>query len=145
MCRHQCAGFCGEPCPPLCRVCNRSWISWLLGRKDKPHTRFIYLLDCRHVIEEKEMDKLIKNVPCSNGSTKFPECPWCKTPIRFNPRYQHKLRKIWKNLESAKGQTDGHISPIRSNRTNRTNRSNTTSRSNMRNRRARQRSSAPRR
>ncbi|KAJ8042123.1 NFX1-type zinc finger-containing protein 1 [Holothuria leucospilota] len=106
-CRHQCAGLCGEPCPPVCRVCNKTWIVWFLGRKDKLHlTRFIYLLDCQHVVEEKEMDDIMKKVSTDGDSMTFPECPWCMTPIRFNPRYQNKLRTIWRKMDSAKGQTE---------------------------------------
>lgn len=36
-CGHSCIGFCGEPCPPLCRIFNPEITEILFGREDEPN------------------------------------------------------------------------------------------------------------
>ena len=40
-CGHECVGFCGDPCPPLCRVCDYDELTdlVLLGNEDEPDAR----------------------------------------------------------------------------------------------------------
>ncbi|PSN54487.1 hypothetical protein C0J52_05534 [Blattella germanica] len=39
-CRHPCIGFCGEPCPKLCRICNKDEVTTIvLGSEDEDDAR----------------------------------------------------------------------------------------------------------
>ena len=40
-CNHPCVGFCGDPCPPLCRICNeKELVEFVLsGNEDSPDAR----------------------------------------------------------------------------------------------------------
>ena len=40
-CGHACIGFCGDPCPPLCRLCNKEELTefCLSGNEDSPDAR----------------------------------------------------------------------------------------------------------
>lgn len=109
-CGHPCIGFCGEPCPTLCRLCHKKKLSKIVfGNEDDPEARFVYLEDCGHCIESSAMDYWMesrfgaKNVPNTdennnkNNSIELPQCPLCKTPIRRNLRYS-KYVKIQLNL-----------------------------------------------
>nr|CAD7415986.1 unnamed protein product [Timema poppensis] len=56
-CGHPCIGFCGEPCPPLCRVCDKEEVTVVfLGQEDEPDARFVYLEDCHHVVEAQGLE-----------------------------------------------------------------------------------------
>lgn len=40
-CGHECIGFCGEPCPPLCRVCQIDEVTTIIfGHEDEPDARY---------------------------------------------------------------------------------------------------------
>ncbi len=62
-CGHPCIGVCGEPCPPLCRVCNPHapvtdsvMFGAELGDADLVNMQFVYLPDCKHVLEREGFD-----------------------------------------------------------------------------------------
>nr|CAD7448951.1 unnamed protein product [Timema bartmani] len=56
-CGHPCIGFCGEPCPPLCRVCDKEVVTVVfLGQEDELDARFVYLEDCHHVVEAQGLE-----------------------------------------------------------------------------------------
>lgn len=38
-CGHSCIGYCGEPCPPLCRICNPEVTEIMFGYEDEPDAR----------------------------------------------------------------------------------------------------------
>lgn len=39
-CGHECIGFCGEPCPPLCRICQKDEVTTIIfGNEDEPDAR----------------------------------------------------------------------------------------------------------
>jgi hypothetical protein len=46
LCNHQCFGFCGEPCPPLCWICDRGALMTNAFSKDT----VVYPLDPRLLI-----------------------------------------------------------------------------------------------
>lgn len=40
-CKHECIGFCGEPCPPLCRICQHDEVTTIVfGNEDEPNARY---------------------------------------------------------------------------------------------------------
>lgn len=60
-CRHPCVGFCGDPCPPLCRVCNREELEEILfGFEQDEDARYVLLVECGHVIESQGMEMWLK-------------------------------------------------------------------------------------
>ncbi len=53
-CGHQCIGLCGEPCPKLCRVCDKEQVEEIFfGDEDQPDAKFVYLFECGHIVEQR--------------------------------------------------------------------------------------------
>nr|CAD7575429.1 unnamed protein product [Timema californicum] len=41
-CKHPCIGFCGDPCPPLCRVCDEDMVTAIFfGFEDEENARLV--------------------------------------------------------------------------------------------------------
>ena len=56
-CGHRCLGFCGEPCPQVCYVCNGFWLQQALnGIPFTEHTRLVRVLPCHHIIESGALE-----------------------------------------------------------------------------------------
>ncbi|KAJ8042128.1 NFX1-type zinc finger-containing protein 1 [Holothuria leucospilota] len=107
-CGHLCIGLCGEPCPPFCRVCDNATVTRILfGNEDEPGAKFVFLEECCHIVEVKAMDRLMTMSNSDEQQIKLPECPWCKTPIRFNPRYNNRIKAIRRDVEQVKRQILG--------------------------------------
>ncbi|XP_014212352.1 NFX1-type zinc finger-containing protein 1-like [Copidosoma floridanum] len=100
-CNHPCIGFCGEPCPSKCRICNKAELSEIfLGNEDDPNARFILLPDCKHIIESEGLMNWIKPAPKAEESLeiKVPTCPRCKTPIRNCMRIMNQIKIDLRNV-----------------------------------------------
>lgn len=41
-CGHDCIGFCGEPCPPQCRLCSPEIANVIFGYEKAPDARFVF-------------------------------------------------------------------------------------------------------
>ncbi|XP_073534627.1 NFX1-type zinc finger-containing protein 1-like isoform X8 [Phyllobates terribilis] len=101
-CGHPCIGFCGEPCPKKCRVCDADEVQELIfGNETKSDARFVQLMDCPHFFEEtsfsewmvsKEEDQIIK----------LKSCPKCLKPIRKSLRYGNLIKQTLSDLEKVK-------------------------------------------
>ncbi|XP_046738512.1 NFX1-type zinc finger-containing protein 1-like [Diprion similis] len=90
-CNHPCVGFCGDPCPPLCRICDEEELTRILfGNEDEPNARFIFLEDCGHCIES---DALTTWVSKCSETIQMKTCPSCKTPIRRCMRVMNQIKK----------------------------------------------------
>ncbi|XP_001601379.1 NFX1-type zinc finger-containing protein 1 isoform X2 [Nasonia vitripennis] len=105
-CGHPCVGFCGDPCPPLCRICNKDDLTELFfGDEDEEDARFVYLEDCNHCIESEGLTKWV---------TKFSEfvqmkvCPKCKTPIRKCMRLMNQIKSDLRDVMSIKEKNFSH-------------------------------------
>ncbi|KAL3275522.1 hypothetical protein HHI36_020281 [Cryptolaemus montrouzieri] len=84
-CGHKCVGFCGDPCPPLCRVCDKEELEeFFFGTEDEEDARFVLLKDCGHVLEASGMEMWLKQ---DENQIKFKVCPKCKTTINTTERY----------------------------------------------------------
>ena len=107
-CKHQCIGLCGEPCPNLCRICDRDLVTEIFfGTEEDEDAKFVYLFDCKHIVEQTGMDQWIQsrysnNLTQENASIKLPDCPKCKAPIRRNLRYSKYIKKQLIALENIK-------------------------------------------
>ena len=116
-CKHPCIGLCGEPCPPLCRICQKKKVCEIIfGSEDEPDARFIWLEDCGHCIESSAMDYWMDSrygpdaeTDTKNNSIQLPECPRCKTPIRRNLRYSNYVKTQLGLIEKIKLKQYGDI------------------------------------
>jgi hypothetical protein len=103
-CGHYCCGFCGEICPPLCKICDKRKSEFYGLNDDEEGQRFVYLEDCGHIIEviymENSIDKLLNTV-------KLPVCPKpdCKKPIRTNFRFSSLIKHQLLLIEKVKIKT----------------------------------------
>ncbi len=104
-CHHSCIGLCGEPCPPVCRKCNKESevFEIYFGEEDNPDSRFIELNDCKCVIEATSLDTWIDTgSQDSNVSIKWKLCPKCSTPVISTPRYANEAKKVLADMNEIK-------------------------------------------
>ncbi|XP_053404555.1 NFX1-type zinc finger-containing protein 1-like [Mercenaria mercenaria] len=107
-CKHSCIGFCGEPCPNLCRICNKEKVTEIVfGYEDNSNARFVLLEDCMHVIESRALDKYMQMKDESN-SIQLKGCPLCKTTIRKCLRYGKIVNQALEDVERVKQQMIGN-------------------------------------
>ena len=116
-CGHRCIGLCGEPCPNVCRVCNKEIVQEIFfGTEDESDARFVQLQDCKHFFEvcgiDKWMDEHIESDE-KMTSIKLKECPKCKTPIRRNLRYGNMIKQALHDIENVKRQIMGDDARIK--------------------------------
>ncbi|XP_012266799.2 NFX1-type zinc finger-containing protein 1-like [Athalia rosae] len=88
-CGHQCVGFCGEPCPPLCRICDTMELSKFIRESHKNDVRFVYLPDCGHSIESNFLDW----VWLKSNRIGIKTCPQCETRIIHCKRYANQIKR----------------------------------------------------
>ncbi|CAF1076922.1 unnamed protein product [Adineta ricciae] len=113
-CGHQCIGLCGEPCPWKCRICDKSIVQEIFfGTEDEPDARFVFLPDCRHIIEVTSLDRHINefvNESNANTAIRFPECPRCRQRIYRCTRYTSVLNRVYNLIAQVKKKILGHTS-----------------------------------
>ncbi|KAL3847662.1 hypothetical protein ACJMK2_018562 [Sinanodonta woodiana] len=104
-CKHTCIGICGEPCPTLCRICDKDIVTKRrFGKESIPISKFVQLCDCGDVVEVTAMDRWMQGQVQQGdiSEIRFPVCPYCRTIIRNSVRYQRELKKIRGALREAK-------------------------------------------
>ncbi|XP_046375708.2 NFX1-type zinc finger-containing protein 1-like [Haliotis rufescens] len=109
-CGHECIGMCGEPCPKLCRHCDKDKMpDVLLGNEDEPNARFIELEDCKHIFEVTDLDRFMDESSEDKDKTlvQLKTCPRCLTPIRRNLRYGNIIKQALSSIEKAKRKVIG--------------------------------------
>ncbi|NXV10160.1 ZNFX1 protein, partial [Cettia cetti] len=113
-CGHPCVGFCGEPCPKKCLVCNREELTQIFfGFEDDPDARFVQLEDCGHVFESQGLDHYMDE---DDDVIKLKVCPLCQTPIRKNLRYGASVKRQVEEIERVKQKMQGPVQEIESKR-----------------------------
>jgi hypothetical protein len=116
-CGHRCIGLCGEPCPNVCRVCNKEIVQEIFfGTEDESDARFVQLQDCKHFFEVSGIDKWMdEHIETDEKMTsiKLKECPKCKTPIRRNLRYGNMIKQALHDIENVKRQIMGDDARIK--------------------------------
>lgn len=85
-CGHQCVGFCGDPCPKLCKKCNHKEVMRISKAKG---SLFVQLQDCGHIFDSKFIDEYMESV-IDVFSVK--QCPKCSRIIKWHPRYHIQLK-----------------------------------------------------
>lgn len=99
-CGHPCIGFCGDPCPPLCRECDKEEVtSVLFGFEDEPGSRFVLLEDCGHTIESRGLEGWLEE---KNAEIGMKQCPRCRAAIYNNRRYQNVVLETYKAVADVK-------------------------------------------
>jgi len=95
-CGHPCIGYCGEPCPPQCRICDKKELTedfFLLGNEEDPDSRFILLPDCSHAIEAEGLDHYMKMAQEDNSQEiGIKRCPRCSTVITHCRRFNNVIK-----------------------------------------------------
>ncbi|XP_063260631.1 NFX1-type zinc finger-containing protein 1 [Prinia subflava] len=113
-CGHPCVGFCGEPCPKKCLVCDHEELTQIFfGFEDDPDARFVQLEDCGHVFESQGLDHYMDE---DDDVVKLKVCPLCQTPIRKNLRYGTSVKRQVEEIERVKQKIQGPLREIESNR-----------------------------
>ncbi|XP_068092743.1 NFX1-type zinc finger-containing protein 1-like [Hyperolius riggenbachi] len=98
-CGHPCIGFCGEPCPKKCRLCDSSEVQDLFfGTEADPDARFVQLMDCPHFFEVTKFSEWMAQ-PEADKVIKLKACPKCFTPIKQNLRYGSQIKQTLSDLE----------------------------------------------
>ncbi|XP_062608634.1 NFX1-type zinc finger-containing protein 1-like [Saccostrea cucullata] len=100
-CKHNCLGFCGDPCPPYCSQCD-------LQKSELPNlnvkSHLVYLPDCGHFFESEFLDNhIIQMKP--NDSLICLSCPTCGRQIKWHPRYNKIIKLQRKRINLAKAIT----------------------------------------
>ncbi|XP_046737941.1 NFX1-type zinc finger-containing protein 1-like [Diprion similis] len=108
-CGHPCIGFCGEPCPPLCRVCDEKDLPTFVSNKSKSDVRYVYLPDCGHCIESNYLDWEWHH----SFKIGIKVCPVCQTRITNCVRYTNQLKKECKNIEFVVDQVSFRLKNLR--------------------------------
>ncbi|KAF5286004.1 hypothetical protein FQR65_LT13001 [Abscondita terminalis] len=102
-CGHPCVGLCGDPCPPLCRVCDRDELTEIFfGDEDEEDARFVLLKECGHVLESNGMDMWLKGQQEDKGKIEPKCCPRCKTILTTTERYSDYIKKSLRDLAMVK-------------------------------------------
>ena len=101
-CRHPCIGICGEPCPRVCRICNKqkTFYKWCVSTP-KNENRYIQL-SCNHLFEVKELDQLLDDQFKVNAIVEPLACPECGKEIHFSYRYGDLVRKKKEKIQSIR-------------------------------------------
>ncbi|XP_060843722.1 NFX1-type zinc finger-containing protein 1-like [Rhopalosiphum padi] len=110
-CGHECIGFCGEPCPPLCRICQEEEVTTIIfGNEDEPNARFVYLEDCKHTIESEALSKWMNQ---NDKEICLKQCPMCKTPILRTQRFMNQVKVIIEDISIIKSKQYGELDAIK--------------------------------
>ncbi|CAG2064470.1 unnamed protein product, partial [Timema podura] len=113
-CGHPCIGFCGDPCPPLCRVCDEDEVTAIFfGFEDEENARFVYLEDCKHTVESQGLETWLEKTE-SEISMKL--CPFCKTSITKTQRYTNLIKAIYQDVCKVKAKVFGDLKDIKASR-----------------------------
>ncbi|CAL4097301.1 unnamed protein product, partial [Meganyctiphanes norvegica] len=91
-CGHPCAGFCGDPCPAICRICNRGHI------RRKENCRYVCLEDCLNDIEVYSLTKYLK----ASKEKGLKTCPECGVTIRSNHHFSNIIKASYHEMMDIK-------------------------------------------
>ncbi|XP_065610473.1 NFX1-type zinc finger-containing protein 1 [Cyrtonyx montezumae] len=109
-CGHPCIGFCGEPCPKKCLVCDHEEVTQIFfGFEDDEDARFVQLEDCGHIFESQGLDRYMDE---DDDVIKLKVCPICQTPVRKSLRYGTTVKRHLVEIEKVKEKIQGPAQEI---------------------------------
>ena len=91
-CNHQCIGLCGEPCPDLCRFCDRLTIMSTHSELQMTNhdSQYLKLQQCGHVAEVNDLKRKIHAMGSGGCKPILPiTCPSCSQPLTHRRFVQH--------------------------------------------------------
>ena len=100
-CGHQCYGLCGERCPDVCRICEpdkECFKEDFFYKCELDDDALLYKTKCGHLFEVQGMDYYINRTKYIQMYT----CPYCKTLLIDEPRYQNAIKTIFKDVQKIK-------------------------------------------
>nr|CAD7410639.1 unnamed protein product [Timema cristinae] len=113
-CKHPCIGFCGDPCPPLCRVCDEDEVTAIFfGFEDEENARFVYLEDCKHTVESQGLETWLEK---TESEISMKVCPFCKTSITKTQRYTNLIKAVYQDVCKVKAKVFGDMKDIEASR-----------------------------
>lgn len=83
------------------------------GTEDEPDARFIYLEDCKHVLEASGLEQWMAQ---TDGEITLKTCPKCKTPIAKTQRFMNMVKKVYHDVQRVKIRVFGNIKEIEASR-----------------------------
>ena len=75
--------------------------------------RFIYLEDCKHVLEASGLEQWMAQ---TDGEITLKTCPKCKTPISKTQRFMSMVKKVYHDVQRVKKRVFGNIREIEASR-----------------------------
>ncbi|CAL8071440.1 unnamed protein product [Orchesella dallaii] len=112
-CGHPCIGFCGEICPPFCKVCDPEKIQddpFCQKTEVDPNSRFLYLPNCGHCLDSVSLDKWL--LVGSSDAIQPTRCPLCLTRITNLRRYSAILNENRKLIDTIRSKFFGKAKEI---------------------------------
>ncbi|CAL8144723.1 unnamed protein product [Orchesella dallaii] len=112
-CGHPCIGFCGEICPPFCKVCDPEKIQddpFCQKTEVDPNSRFLYLPNCGHCLDSVSLDKWL--TVGSSDEIQPTRCPLCPTRITNFRRYSAILYENRKLIDTIRSKFFGEAKEI---------------------------------
>ncbi|ENN75901.1 hypothetical protein YQE_07543, partial [Dendroctonus ponderosae] len=104
-CGHVCVGFCGDPCPPLCRTCDYEKLTEIFfGNEGEEDAVFVLLKDCGHVLESTGLESWMNE---AQDLIQFKRCPKCSTNITTTQRFSDFVKRSIQDVSNAKWMTYG--------------------------------------
>lgn len=105
-CGHACVGYCGDPCPILCRICDEEELTeTFLGNEDEEDAIYIMLEDCKHIFESSDLERWME---LDGNEIKAKVCPRCKTTITKSTRFNNILKNTMTDLMRVKRKSYGY-------------------------------------
>ncbi|CAG9770858.1 unnamed protein product [Ceutorhynchus assimilis] len=99
-CGHPCVGFCGDPCPPLCRICDQEELTEItFGTEEDEDAIFVVLKDCNHVLESSGLETWLNQ---NDDMIGLKTCPKCTTTITSTERYSGYIKRSIQDISNAK-------------------------------------------
>ena len=96
-CGHDCIGLCGEPCPDVCRVCDKDLDIFRVHKNTD--ARFIALAGCSHMFEVTYLDDWVDH---RQSKIDWIRCPECDTPIFTTCRYVNRIKEVQRDINLVK-------------------------------------------
>ncbi|KAL5005050.1 hypothetical protein ScPMuIL_018506, partial [Solemya velum] len=101
-CGHRCHGYCGEPCPNICSLCDHTIWRQLISKKSRRKNIFLVHLEyCGHTFEASFLDDYVETQTVGITQVGYPKCPQCGMDILRHPRYDSLLRSVQSNIQAV--------------------------------------------